>query len=86
MNNNSIQAHNSVKPSKEFIHAKIVKALSVINSGTFREIAHECNLQDMQVWKRLSELERMGKIENISDKKCEISGRSCSVWKNINNN
>lgn len=86
MNNNSIQAHESVKPSKEFIHAKIVKALSVINSGTFREIATECNMKDQQIWKRLSELERLGKIENVSDKVCEISKRSCSVWILTNNN
>ena len=86
MNNNSIQAHESIKPSMEFIHAKIVKALSVIQSGTFREIATECNMQPDQIWKRLSELERLGKIENVSDKRCEISGRSCSVWTLTNNN
>ena len=86
MNNNSIQAHESVKPSKEAIHAKITKALSVIQSGTFREIATECNMQPDQIWKRLSELERLGKIENVSDKVCEISKRSCSVWQLTNNN
>ena len=86
MNNNSIQAHESIKPSKEFIHAKIVKALSVIQSGTFREIATECKMQPDQIWKRLSELERLGKIENVSDKVCEISKRSCSVWQLTNNN
>ena len=86
MNQNSIQAHNSIKPSKEFIHAKIVKALTVIGSGTFREIATECNMQPDQIWKRLSELERLGKIENVSDKICTVSGRSCSVWQNTNNN
>lgn len=86
MNQNSIQAHESIKPSKEFIHAKIVKALSIIGSGTFREIAHAFGLQDQQIWKRLSELERVGKIENVSDKICTVSGRSCSVWQNTNNN
>lgn len=86
MNQNSIDAHESIKPSKETLHAKIKAALKVIEKGTFREIAKQANLQDMQVWKRLSELERVGKIENVSDKICTVSGRSCSVWQNTNNN
>ena len=74
MNQNSIAAHQSIKPSKESLHAKIKAALKVIEKGTFREIAKQANLQDMQVWKRLSEMERMNIISNVSDKRCEISG------------
>ena len=80
MNQNSIDAHESIKPSKENLHAKIKAALKVIEKGTFREIAKQANLQDMQVWKRLSEMERMNIISNVSDKKCAVSGRKCSVW------
>ena len=80
MNQNSIDAHNSVKPAKEAIHSKILKGLTEIHSGTFREIATACNMHPDQVWKRLSELERSGKLQNVSDKRCEISGRTCSVW------
>lgn len=86
MNQNSIDAHESIKPSKESIYIKIKSALKVIEKGTFREIATECKLQPDQVWKRLSEMERMNIISNVSDKRCEISGRSCSVWTLTNNN
>ena len=86
MNKNSHDAHESIKPSKENLHAKIKTALKVIEKGTFREIAKQANLQDMQVWKRLSEMERLNIISNVSDKRCEISGRSCSIWTLTNNN
>ena len=86
MNQNSIDAHESIKPSKESLYIKIKTALKVIEKGTFREIATECKLQPDQVWKRLSEMERMNIISNVSDKRCEISGRSCSVWTLTNNN
>ena len=86
MKQTSILAHESIKPSKESLYIKIKTALKVIEKGTFREIAKQANLQDMQVWKRLSEMERVGKIENVSDKICTVSGRSCSVWQNTNNN
>lgn len=59
----SILAHESIKPSKESLYIKIKSALKVIEKGTFREIATECNMKDQQIWKRLSELERLGKIE-----------------------
>ena len=80
MNQNSIDAHESIKPSKESLHAKIKTALKVIEKGTFREIAKQANLQDMQVWKRLSEMERLNIISNVSDKRCEISKRRVSIW------
>ena len=80
MNQNSIDAHESIKPSKENLHAKIKAALKVIEKGTFREIAKQANLQDMQVLKRLSEMERMNIISNVSDKICAVSGRKVSVW------
>ena len=80
MNQNSIVAHQSIKPSKESLYIKIKSALKVIEIGTFREIAKQANLQDMQVWKRLSEMERMNIISNVSDKRCAVSGRKCSVW------
>ena len=84
MNQNSIDAHESIKPSKENLHAKIKAALKVIEKGTFREIAKQANLQDMQVWKRLSEMERMSIISNVSDKVCDISKRKCSIWQLTN--
>ena len=86
MNQNSIDAHESIKPDKPTLYKKIREALEVIGNGTFRQIAKQANLEDMQVWKRLSEMERLNIISNVSDKRCEISGRSCSVWTLTNNN
>ena len=80
MKQTSILAHESIKPSKESLYIKIKTALKVIEKVTFREIAKQANLQDMQVWKRLSEMERMNIISNVSDKRCAVSGRKCSVW------
>lgn len=84
MNNNSIQAHESIKPDKPTLYKKIREALEVIGNGTFRQIAKQANLEDMQVWKRLSEMERLGIISNVADRVCTVSNRSCSVWQ-INN-
>jgi len=80
MNQNSIDAHNSIKEAKETLYIKIKTALKVIEKGTFREIATECKLQPDQVWKRLSEMERLNIISNVSDKICAVSGRRVSVW------
>ncbi len=53
----SILAHESVKPDKEAIWAKIVDALETMRvGGTSEEIAAACGLDHVQVWKRLSEL------------------------------
>lgn len=84
MNQNSIDAHKSIKPDKPTLYKKIREALEVIGNGTFRQIAKQANLQDMQVWKRLSEMERLGIISNVADRVCPVSNRSCSVWQ-INN-
>ena len=80
MNQNSIDAHNSIKEAKESLYVKIKTPLKVIAKGTFRAIATECKLQPDQVWKRLSEMERMNIISNVSDKICAVSGRKVSVW------
>ena len=52
----------------------------VLKKGTFREIATQANLKETQVWKRLSEMEKLGVINNVSDKICTVSGRKVSVW------
>ena len=80
MNQNSRDAHDSIKPQKENLHKKIKNALLVLKKGTFREIATQANLKEMQVWKRLSEMEKLGVINNVSDKICTVSGRKVSVW------
>ena len=78
MNQNSIDAHN-IKPDKPTLYKKIREALEVIGNGTFRQIAKQANLEDMQVWKRLSEMERLGIISNVADRVCPYRNRS-SIW------
>ena len=80
MKQTSILAHESIKPAKEILHSKIMAGLKKIEKGTFREIAKASSLDEQQVWKRLSEMERMNIISNVSDKRCAVSGRKCSVW------
>ena len=85
MKETSILAHESIKPVKEILYAKILQGLKTIEKGTFREIAHASNLDEQQVWKRLSEMERKGMITYTDKKKqCEVSHRLCGIWK-INN-
>mgnify|MGYP003620827789 CR=1 FL=1 len=82
MKNTSILAHESIKPAKEILHSKILSGLKKIEKGTFREIAHASNLDEQQVWKRLSEMERKGMITYTEEKKqCEVSHRLCGIWK-----
>ena len=82
MKQTSILAHESIKPAKEILHSKILSGLKKIEKGTFREIAHASNLDEQQVWKRLSEMERKGMITYTEEKKqCEVSHRLCGIWK-----
>lgn len=80
MNQNSIEAHESVKPDKLKLHRKILGALRCIKKGSFRDIARSANLKNAQVWRRLSELKKKDLIVNNEDKICPVSGRRVSVW------
>lgn len=74
-------AHESVKPSKESLYLKIKQALTEINSGSFRDISKYLGLKDEQVWKRLSEMEKLEIVEISGVKTCEVSNRKVSVYK-----
>lgn len=80
MNTNSQIAYESVKPLLPDLREKILTALESIGSGSFRDIAKASGLRDEQVWKRLSELEKAGRVANVNTKLCEISHRPVSVW------
>ncbi|WP_407535422.1 winged helix-turn-helix transcriptional regulator [Elizabethkingia miricola] len=68
--------------NKESIYDRIIKGLMRIKKGSFRDIAEASGLSEQQVWKRLSELERMGVIEYTDEIRiCKISGRSVGVWR-----
>lgn len=81
MKQTSILAHESIKPAKDFLHSKILQGLKKIEKGTFREIANAANLDEQQVWKRLSEMERKEMITYTDEKKqCQVSHRLCGIW------
>lgn len=61
---NSYDAHQAIKHDKAILHKRILEAMRLMGRcGTFRQIATVAELKDMQVWKRLSELEKMGLVE-----------------------
>lgn len=81
MKQTSILAHESIKPSKDVLYSKILAGMQKIKKGTFREIAKASNLNEQQVWKRLSEMESKGLISDSGEKKlCEVSNRLCGIW------
>ena len=81
MRTTSIVSHELIKPHKENVHLKILKTLVEIRKGSFRDIANESGLKERQVWKRLSELERQGKIKASETKICPETQRPVTVWK-----
>lgn len=74
-------AHESIKPSKEFMYIKIVAGLEKLRvGGTFNEISYATGLRPEQIWKRLSELHQSGIIFDTGITRKGTSGRSCTVW------
>lgn len=77
----SVLAHNSIKESKAAMHAKIVEGLEKLKvGGTFDEIAVAAGMKPQQVWKRNSEMVKLGLMFNVGITRPGVSGRSCSVW------
>ena len=63
-------------------HADIIlNALKVRKSGNYEQIAVFCNLNSMQVIRRLSELEKAGKIVKTGLRSKTLSGDTGEVWK-----
>lgn len=58
----------------------ILSTLTLMNKGTFEEIAAYMKVDKSRVWKRLSELERMGFIYRPGTKKLLKSGRNGYEW------
>lgn len=83
MKQTSREAHESIKGNIPNLHKKIVTALKSIKKGTFRQIAKQAGLQDMQVWKRLSELRNDNKVRESGTTRCPVSGRNVTVWEVI---
>lgn len=59
---------------------KILNALSRIKQGNFERIAYYASLTESQVWKRLSELEKDGKIRKSGKTAILSSGDKGVIW------
>lgn len=75
-------AHEFVKPHKETRRQNILEALGK-DSLTAREIALKMGFgEDMnKVRPRLTELEKMGRIEAVEDRLCPVTGRKVAVFR-----
>lgn len=81
MNPTSRAGHEHIKPFKQNHTQKILEGLERLKiGGTHEEIAVVCGLRPDQVWKRLSEAERDGKIFNTGITRKLKSGVIGSVW------
>ena len=81
MKSTSLAAYDSIKPERKNLQQRILLGLQKIKRGSFRDIAKASGLREGQVWKRLSELKRTGKITESDTKVCPVSGRTITVWK-----
>ena len=82
MQKTSLDAHAGVKERNQKVtHGDMVlQALRVHKKGTYEEIAMFCNLTPMQVVRRLSELEKAGKIINTGKRGKTFSGDTGYIW------
>ncbi len=73
-----------IKPFKPNHKAKILEGLERLKiGGNFEQISSVCGLKDVQVWKRLSEMERDGTIFNTGLTRKLKSGVSGIVWQMV---
>lgn len=77
----SIEAYRSLDPFQlAEIYRKIMLALVKIGEGTTQEIAASAKEDHSRIWKRVSELGRMGIIYRPGNKKMMRSGRMAYTW------
>ena len=77
----SLEAYRSLEPDKmQQIYKDIVSALSVIGEGTFEDISAWLRIDKSRVWKRLSEMQKLGMIYNTGRKKLLKSNRNGFTW------
>lgn len=83
----SKEAYLSLEPEKiQQIYVDIMKALSVIGEGTFEDIAAHLKIDKSRVWKRLSEMGKLGMIYNTGRKRILKSNRNGFTWMLTTNN
>lgn len=74
-------AHDSIRMAKPYYWEKIIDGLEKLKvGGTFAEIGDMCRIPHDKIWKRLSELEKDGKIYNTGLTRKLPSGRVGTVW------
>lgn len=62
------------------IYKDIVMALRIIGPETYEGIAKHLKKDSDKIWKRMSELHRMGLVERSGKRKKMASGREGFVW------
>lgn len=78
MRETSVRSWGAFQPNLSEARAAVFNAVRVFGPGTAREVCEAAKLDGG--WKRFSELERMGLIENDGQRKCRVSGRVAIVW------
>lgn len=77
----SIEAYRSLDPSQlAEIYKKIMLALVKIGEGTTQEIAASAKEDHSRIWKRVSDLAKMGIIYRPGNKRMMRSGRMGYTW------
>lgn len=86
MKQTSIEAHNSMKPVKPIHHAIILETMLRIGKpATSEQISIQCRLNYYQVARRLSEMEKDGKVRATEYKAMTASGRMAVKWEVVTN-
>jgi DNA-binding Lrp family transcriptional regulator len=87
-NQNSKLAHQNIKPRLALMYNKIIEAMERLRKdkphlyqyATFATIAREAKLNEAQVWKRLSEMEKRHMLKR-SDKTASYQGEDGRTYK-----
>lgn len=80
----SISAYKSLDPVQMAeIYQKILWAIGQLTEATYEEIATSLKLPKEKIWKRMSELERFGKVYRPGNKRPLASKRLGYTWKLI---
>ena len=65
-------------PSRAASMKEVINTLHRHGTLTGREVSAKADHEGL--WKRLSELQRLGMVEEHGKRRCSISGRSAIVW------
>lgn len=74
----SRRAHREILPALPGARAAVYFALKCHGAGTAREVCNTASLDGG--WKRFSELQRLGMIEEVDRRRCKVTGRMAIVW------